>query len=526
MKYLKNNIPTIIHHCFIIFFALLIAFLIRVEVGKYISYKVPFLTFYPAMVLIALQTSLPYAVLGFFISCVLANFFFTIPYKFTPLFNSPEPIILLIGYGIGVGCIIIVAELFKNEIRNRESRENQLKQSEEKLKGFAQALEERVKLRTHQLEKQTLQLRLLANELSGMEQKERKRFAKLLHDQLQQSLVACKMQLDMMQRYPDKMDHEDLANAKEYIEKAIDEARSLTTELRPPALYEGGLIPALRFLAKKFEQQHHFIVHLDADPKGEPKSDITKWVLYQAIQELLLNAVKYANVKECFISMVSSDHDDIHIRVFDRGRGFNIKSIERQFNGGFGLFSIRERIHALGGEFKIESSIGQGATFEISVPHLYVPELEELEVSKEREKTLLIKEVIDELTDSTSIRVLIADDHSIIREGISNMINNAVSLKVIGEAENGEEAVTKARSLRPDVIVMDLNMPRLNGIEATRIIRHEFPDTKIIGLSVQNEEELAQSMKDAGASAFFYKGGDPEKLIETIKNCVSTPSPI
>jgi DNA-binding NarL/FixJ family response regulator len=115
-----------------------------------------------------------------------------------------------------------------------------------------------------------------------------------------------------------------------------------------------------------------------------------------------------------------------------------------------------------------------------------------------------------------AIRVLIADDHKIVREGIANMLNRERRIAVVGHAADGLEAVAKVRQLHPQVVVMDVNMPRMNGEEATRAIKNEFPQVRIIGLSMRDEPETARMMLTAGASAYLNKTGDPDQLIHAI----------
>jgi DNA-binding NarL/FixJ family response regulator len=93
------------------------------------------------------------------------------------------------------------------------------------------------------------------------------------------------------------------------------------------------------------------------------------------------------------------------------------------------------------------------------------------------------------------------------------MLNGKPDIEVIGEAADGEEAVTRARELQPHVILMDISMPRLNGIEATKPIHSEMPHIRIIGLSMYDDHETARLMRDAGAADFKSKSGNSEALI-------------
>ena len=114
------------------------------------------------------------------------------------------------------------------------------------------------------------------------------------------------------------------------------------------------------------------------------------------------------------------------------------------------------------------------------------------------------------------VRVLLVDDHAMVRQGLRSILDGYPNLDIIAEAGDGEEAITLARLLKPDLIVMDVNMPRLDGIEATRRIREEMPSTYVVGLSVNEAEHIVKSMKAAGAAAFLTKESAADHLYETI----------
>ncbi|MBI5062022.1 MAG: response regulator transcription factor [Desulfatitalea sp.] len=116
-----------------------------------------------------------------------------------------------------------------------------------------------------------------------------------------------------------------------------------------------------------------------------------------------------------------------------------------------------------------------------------------------------------------SIRILIADDHSITREGLKVMLNKMENFEVVAEAENGRLAISLARKFQPDVVVMDINMPDLNGVDATRQIVAELPQTRIIALSMYSDRSYVKGMLKAGVSGYLMKNCAFEELAEAIQ---------
>ena len=119
------------------------------------------------------------------------------------------------------------------------------------------------------------------------------------------------------------------------------------------------------------------------------------------------------------------------------------------------------------------------------------------------------------------IRVLIVDDHKILREGLIRLLQAERDMEVVGEAADGETAIQMARNLKPDVITMDVNLPVISGIEATRRIVSEIPGIRVIGLSMDETEDQETAMLRAGAIEYLHKAGPSERLITAIRTLVS-----
>jgi DNA-binding NarL/FixJ family response regulator len=115
-----------------------------------------------------------------------------------------------------------------------------------------------------------------------------------------------------------------------------------------------------------------------------------------------------------------------------------------------------------------------------------------------------------------SIRILLADDHTIVRQGLARLLEDQPGLKVVGEAINGRIAVDKARELEPDIVIMDIAMPVMNGIEAAKRIRKYLPKTKILILSMYSHEHYIHELLEAGVSGYLLKDSSGLDIIKAI----------
>lgn len=118
--------------------------------------------------------------------------------------------------------------------------------------------------------------------------------------------------------------------------------------------------------------------------------------------------------------------------------------------------------------------------------------------------------------DPQTVRVLLVDDHAVVRQGLRLFLGLDPQIEVVGEAANGEEALAEAERLRPDVVVMDLMMPVMDGIQATRAIRRSLPDTEVIALTSTLEEHKVNGAIDAGAMGYMLKDASSDALAEAI----------
>ena len=121
------------------------------------------------------------------------------------------------------------------------------------------------------------------------------------------------------------------------------------------------------------------------------------------------------------------------------------------------------------------------------------------------------------------IRVLLADDSAITRRALSDFLEGFPDIEIVGEAPSGSMAVDLTKLLVPDVVVMDIFMPEINGIDATRVIRSELPQVAVVGLSMTEEADYGDAMRQAGASDFVSKAAPPNEVITAIRACGPMP---
>jgi PAS domain S-box-containing protein len=387
------------------------------------------------------------------------------------------------------------------------------KRAEQNLQELTRTLEQKVAERTELAEARARQLQLLAVELIEAEERQRKQFAHLLHDDLQQLMAAAKMQVNAV---ADRVPGEPmLSHAAQLLGEAITQSRRLSHELSPAVLHQSGLAAGLKWLAAQMDQQ--FGMQIDLQIATALQVDVAplKIFLFRAVQELLFNSFKHAEVKSSQV-VLASTHGSLIITVSDRGKGFDPAILENSTEKiGFGLMTIRERANHIGGHLTVESAPGQGSRFTLTVPvHKDLKETQQPMTQADRQSTADMEAMA--AAGSGAIRIVFVDDHKIMRKGLIQLIANLAGIQVVGEAADGREAIEKARQLQPDVMVMDVSMPLMDGIEATRHIKAEMPQIRIIGLSMFEDEAVTTAMRRAGAETFISKTASTAKLLQAI----------
>jgi len=408
----------------------------------------------------------------------------------------------------------------------------QRKRAEEALRRLNGDLERRVLDRTRDLVASNHRLQALASELTLAEQRERKRLASELHDYLAQILALGRIKMSQLRQkvVPSEAPavQQLVGEIDTLLEKAGEYTRSLMAKLNPPVLDELGLPSALTWLAKQMPL-HGLMVDVRLAQEQVTLPDDQAVLLFQSVRELLINVAKHAGTDRATVTLKVDPEQHLRIEMQDHGRGFDPVAMEaKSENGHFGLFSVRERMQAMGGSLDVKSRPGEGTTITMVLPlaksrpaepHAAAGSLAGATVTtvSTEPSVFHIPHAPYHPPPGNTIRLLLVDDHTMVRQGLRSLLESYEDVVIVGEGSNGDEAIELVEQLRPALVVMDLNMPKKNGIEATARIKARWPETVVIGLSVQAGEEARRAIINAGGAVLLTKEAAVDELYRTIR---------
>ena len=346
---------------------------------------------------------------------------------------------------------------------------------------------------------------------------ERVRLSRQLHDGLGQVMGYINVQTQAAQALLSSGQGEAAFNSLDRVAQLAQEAhtdiRNFILSLRDSSSDEssGGLFGLLEEFVREFSGDSGIPTSLSL-PTETPLPVLTPAVEEQVlhiIQEALTNVRKHSFAKKAEV-WFSFDGRTMQIVISDDGIGFDARQLIGSERQHFGLGMMRERAEVTGGRLEVRSAPGQGTKILASIPYFPMG-------TSDRSKS--------EIEGILGLRLLLVDDSPIFMEGLRNLLM-ARGLTVIGTAHDGLEAQEKARELRPDVIVMDVMMPRCNGLEATRLIKAEFPDIKIVMLTVSEEDDHLFEAIQNGASGFLLKGMDANEFCTLLARLTHGEAPL
>ena len=258
-----------------------------------------------------------------------------------------------------------------------------------------------------------------------------------------------------------------------------------------PSFTEPDLCTALGWLGAWMKEKHGLDVTVDRIEAVTAGVEETRVTLLQSVRELLFNVVKHAGVKESRLVLAPAPDGCVQVTVSDRGVGFepDLSRAPGPAAGGIGLFSMRERLDVIGGGMRIESAPGRGSRVAVWVPADPSPDVAAPRPganlggtpdagpggSAGKRPARAPRRLRAPRSFAGKIRVLLVDDHAVVRNGIALQLLQQPDIEIVGEAADGATAVELVRTLRPDVVTMDVNIPGMNGIDAARAIHSECP---------------------------------------------------
>ncbi len=406
---------------------------------------------------------------------------------------------------------------------------------------------------------------------------ERNRLAREIHDTVAQSLTALVLQIDTTQNY---LDRGDTAAVQDMLTAARSQARAALTDTRRAvqglsAAALDTLSPAqvIASEAQQWETETGISAQFILTGDEQPLTPDQCTTLVRVAHEALTNARKHAKAKRLRIG-IQYNSEDVTLLVEDDGVGFDAETRALPGpDGGYGLFGMNERVRLIGGTLQIDTTLGWGTRIRVVLPYRPSTPLTSrpiensqdqrntddsalLNTSIESSGTALLSETTLPALSSTSnpsqstpamelpltvvqstvsasvpsggsassnqelpqqmLRILIADDHALVRQGIRTMLETTGEMCVVGEAGNGAQAAEMAAELKPDVILMDLQMPEVDGLEGLRRIHATQPALPVIILtSFQTDSTVGDALR-LGARGFLLKDAAPSELIATI----------
>jgi len=350
---------------------------------------------------------------------------------------------------------------------------------------------------------------------------ERNRLAREIHDTVAQSLAGVLMQFEMGETFLNAGDYnavrELLVSARDQTKKALEDTRRAVQGLAPPSLDQVSLAEALQEETRIFSAESGIATQNVVTGEPQPLSGEQRLAVLRVAQEALNNARKHSRAQRVRVGL-QYGAEGVVLIVEDDGAGFDKAARSGPDDtGGYGLFGMEERARLLGGELTIESTPGWGTRIRAALPYRVVRDSQDGRIVQAPPKPLPAAQTVrTQAAVDGALRVLIADDHSIVRKGLRDIFEAQGDIVVAGEAENGNEAVERAKELRPDVVLMDLQMPDVDGLEGMRRMHAELPDIPVIVLTTfENEETVAQALA-AGARGYLLKDTEPAALVAAL----------
>ena len=372
-------------------------------------------------------------------------------------------------------------------------------------------------------------LRNLSGRLLRLQDEERRRISRDLHDVTGQKLALLSMNLSSIVKHKEIAKNEEINRlVLESIALSNDvnkEIRTLSYLLHPPLLDELGLSSAVEWFAQGFENRTGIRVGVDIPSSFARLAPDAEVALFRVVQESLANVHRYSGSAAAYVR-ARSDAGEVRLDVGDFGKGMS-KESKKADRGtaaplGVGIQGMTERVRQLSGRLQINSRPGKGTVVTAILP----PSNRRAGISESGAGSKL-QEIGAAATGAPAAsnswrkRILIADDHDVLRRGIRTMLESDPDLEVCGEAVDGRDALEKTLAHAPDLVILDINMPIMNGLDVLRQILRHRPETKVLAFSVHDSKQIVDEILAAGAHGYLSKATAGQHLVQEVRSLLA-----
>ena len=400
------------------------------------------------------------------------------------------------------------------------------------LVGFAKIIRDNTERMRADEARRELSLRVL-----HLQDEERRRISRQLHDMTGPVMSNLLMNLALIEKDIGALSEGSrnaLQEAESLARRCSREIRTMSYLLHPPLLSEVGLAAAVQWFLDAFSEHTGISTHLHAPDDLGRLPDEVEISLFRVVQECLTNIHRHAHSPGAVVRMYiepaqtlraaqtdrpaaradgpakadrpirtdSKDaRDTLILEVADQGLGDQSKGTGARFSEGFGIRGMRERLSELGGRLEIDST-SLGTTVRITVP-----------IANRKESA--------DGGAKTKARLLLVDDHEIVRQGLTSLLQGVEGFEICGEAATGEDAILEADRSLPDIVIMDLRLPGMDGLQATRSILKSHPGTDVLIFTVDESEQVLREALKAGARGCLTKTDAGSSLLSMLKTLVA-----
>jgi PAS domain S-box-containing protein len=388
------------------------------------------------------------------------------------------------------------------------------------LVGFAKITRDATERRRADEARRELSFRIMR-----LQDEERRRISRQLHDMTGPVMSSLLMNLALVEKDAGALSERSrgaLQEAEALARRCSSDIRTTSYLLHPPLLNEVGLAAAVQWFLDGFSQHTGISTHLEAPEDLGRLPDDMEISLFRVVQECLTNIHRHAQSPTALVRMhIEPDTPDrLTLEVVDQGKGNQGKGNRGKddqveagpgkgsqrkdgstFWEGFGIRGMRERLEELGGHLEIVPT-ARGTTVRATMP-------------------IAARQKSTNGDSKAKARLLLVDDHEIVRQGLASLLQGVEGFEICGEAATGEEAIREADKSRPDIVIMDLRMPGMDGLQATRSILKSHPGTDVLIFTVDESEQVLREALKAGARGCLTKTDAGSSLLSMLKILVA-----